>query len=198
MYLFDYYAVIRANGTEELYPNRYSKEGDFYNLREFATYTVTLDLNFPQKCEEALSTLALAVEAHSPIAKYFNKPDNVGEGVYLWCIETKDHPTYRLKAKGDKHGGKPKRKKTQKESPEKVKALEELADKVTPSWRLQQGIQETNATSQKDIGALLKWVNQDIIKEESEVIEQGGSTHKELQRYISKITKDYFLDQIKG
>jgi len=43
----------------------------------------------------------------------------------------------------------------------------------------------------------MKWVNQDINKEEMPVIVASDFDFKVLQKYTTKIVKDYFIDYLK-
>lgn len=103
----------------------------------------------------------------------------------------------RVKAKGEKHGGKPKVIRESKSTLTDAETLRltDLANTITPVWRITQGIKEVNATEMKHLGALIGWVINDIKKEESlEVIEQL----KSLSRFISTIVKDYYFNYLKG
>jgi len=198
VYLFDYFRIV-DNITEEVefvstLDLHIQQDVQIYKMADFGKYTIQLDFNKPKQCEEQLNELALKIEEHSPIAEYFKKPDNVGEGVYLYS-EYKEE-LLRLKAKGEKHGGKPKqpREPKQKLTDEQTKALLDLADKVTPVWRITQGITETNATEVKHVGALIGWVIQDIKKEE--VLTKSELSN--ISRYVAQITKDYYFNSLKG
>jgi hypothetical protein len=199
-YIFDYFRVVN-NDTDE--SQSYSTTGltvfpddSIYLMSSFDRYEAALDFNNPTKCEETLNTLALQIEGDSSIAKYFDKPDNVGEGAYLWCEY--NGTMLRLKAKGDKHGGKPKVKKDQNPiTEEHTIKLVALADKVTPVWRITQAITETNSTEMKHVNEVMKWVIQDIAKEEMPVLHDAGIELKELNKYVTKIVKDYYIDLTK-
>lgn len=200
-YIFDYIRVAH-NETDEIETFSSSNlrtpiEDSIYLMSSFGSYELTLDFNDPVKCEEQLKQLAESIENSSPIAKYHNKPANVGEGVYLYGTDGTN--IYRLKAKGDKHGGKPKVKRKQFPiDDEQLTKLTTLADKVTPTWRLSQAITVTGATEMKHVGEVLKWVIQDVAKEEMTVLQEAGVELKELNRYIVTIVKDYYIDSIKG
>jgi len=66
---------------------------------------------------------------------------------------------YRLKTKGEKHGGKPKapRENYKVVSDEDSTKVLEVAEKITPVWRITQAITETSATEMKHIGEVIKW-----------------------------------------
>lgn len=201
-YLFDYYRVVNNEDDEDqtLFPTTgigYIPHS-IYNMAAFGNFTVTLDFNKPEECENTLKKIAELAEDNSPIAEYFEKPNNVGEGVYLYCLAANGYPTYRLKAKGEKHGGKPKVKREQKPMDSELEAkLSALAEEVTPTWRLTQAITETNATEMKHIGEVMKWVNQDIVKEEMPKLEAAEVDPKQLGHFVAAIVKTYYIGYLK-
>jgi hypothetical protein len=202
MYLFDFARII-SNEDDSIVqyistqnisdvPNR------IYNLRSFApTYSLTLDFNNPEQCEQQLKDLATTIEDNSPIAAYFDKPANVGEGAVLTCML--DDTLLRLKTKGEKHGGKPKTPKEGKRiiSDEEKAFLTALADKLTPVWRINQGITESGTTEVKHVGQVLKWVMADIVKEEIPTLEEAGVEFKKVQGFVASAVKDYYFDNLK-
>lgn len=199
-YLFDYCRIVTNETGETQFKSLQGiniPEGtNIYLMSNFGSYTLHLDFNKPSECEEQLEKLAVLIEEKSPIAQHFNKPDNVGEGVYLWAEYNGE--MLRVKAKGEKHGGKPKTPKDRVErSSEKIEQLTSLANKVTPVWRLTQAITETGASEIKHIGMVIKWVMQDIAKEEVPVLIEAGITLKDLNSYVAKIVKEYYFDSLK-
>jgi len=200
-YIFDYFRVVNNDTSEshfkpttglKVYP-----EDSIYLMSSFSRHAIDLDFNNPIQCEADLKDLAETIEAKSAIANYFNKPDNVGEGAYLWCEY--NGTMLRLKTKGEKHGGKPKQPRTPKEtkSPEEVKRYEELATAVTPVWRITQAITETNATERKHLGEVIKWVIADVVKEETPKLLEANILIRDLSRYISAEVKDYYFNSLK-
>ncbi len=196
-YLFDYFRVVNNATSEVQYIpttiNEPLHTHNIYLMRHFGTYTITLDFNQPTECEATLKQMAEEVEANSPIAAYFNKPDNVGEGVYL--IGYNEGHMYRLKTKGEKHGGKPKEPR-QPKSGAQLEQLQTIADKLTPVWRINQAITELNATELKHTGEVIKWVFADIVKEELPTLEEAKLTLKEVSNYVSKIVSTYYKDSL--
>ena len=198
-YLFDYFRIVDNTTNEVQYLpisiNEPLHAHNIHLMQHFGTYTITLDFNQPAECEAALKQLAEQVETNSPIAAYFNKPDNVGEGVYL--IGFHEGIMYRLKAKGEKHGGKPKEPR-QPKSDEQSEHLQATADKLTPVWRITQAITEVNATELKHTGKVIKWVLADIVKEELPTLEEAKLTLKEVSNYVSKIVSTYYKNSLKS
>lgn len=201
-YIFDYFRVVNNTTDESQYKPttglKVFSEDSIYLMQNFNRYEAVLDFNKPQECEQQLKDLAIRIEKNSTIAEWFDKPDNVGEGAYLWAEY--NGTMLRLKTKGELHGGKPKQPRTPKvtASPKEVKRQEELAAKVTPVWRITQAITETNATERKHLGEVIKWVIADVAKEESPTLAEAGILLKDLSRYISAEVKRYYFDSIKG
>ena len=200
-YIFDYFRVVCNDTDESQYKPTEGliipKGSPIYLLSSFGSNTAVLNFNNPSKCEEQLKTMAEYIEDASPIAKYFDKPTNVGEGAYLWC-EYNGH-MLRLKAKGEKHGGKPKQPRKPKVALTTEEALkyDAIASKVTPVWRITQAITETHATEMKHLGEVIKWVIADIAKEEALTLIEAGIELKNLSRYISAEVKQYYFDYLK-
>ena len=168
-----------------------------FNISNYPQYTITLNLNNPEECEQQLQSLVDSVEHHSPVGQAFGHPDNTSEGMYWFAIH--QNKVVRMKSKGEKHGGKPKEKKTQNPlSSEEEILYQQIAEDMTPVWRLNQAIQETQATQQSDIGKVLGWVNKDITKEEQHVFEKHKIQQKTIQKFTTQIIKDYYFNHIKG
>jgi len=200
-YIFDYCRVVNNDTNESEYK---STEGLFiptdssiYLMSSFASYSAVLDFNEPSQCEKDLERMATAIEDSSPIAAYFDKPNNVGEGAYLWA--TYNGNVLRLKAKGLKHGGKPKvpRENSKVLSSEDAKEINAFAEAVTPVWRITQAIAESGATEHKHIGMVIKWVLTDIAKEEGPLIAAITVEYKKTHSTIISIVKAYYLDSLK-
>lgn len=199
-YIFDYFRIVNNDTDETQYKstedlNSYA-DHSIYLISYFGRCSVSLDFNNPKQCEKSLQHMAETIEDKSLIALYHNKPDNVGEGVYLYGEH--EGIRYHLKAKGLKHGGKPKDKSNKpKLSDEDKQKFQGIADKVTPEWRITQAITETEATQMKHIGQVIKWVNQDIVKEEMPVLHEAGVELKKINGFIAQIVKDYYIEYIK-
>jgi len=202
-YLFDLCRVISNEDDEVLsYVSTFgieNKDHSIYNMAEFGRYTITLDLNDKEGSYAKLEAMMLSIEEKSPIAAYFEKPDNVGEGVLFHTVV--NDKVLRLKVKGEKHGGKPKTPKPPKDpkrrlTSEQAKLLDTIAGTVTPVWRLNQAITETNSTEMKQMGEVIKWVLADIVKEDLDVITDAKLTLKEVQSTVVAIIRDYYTNHL--
>jgi hypothetical protein len=191
-YLFDM-ARIRNKETGEVVhlstQNLSMPSQGIYNLYDFNPYYIVIDFNNPEAAEIELERLVKEIEENSPVARYFDKRENVGEGIVFTSWDN-DRIT-KFKIKGLKHGGKPKVKtpKVQRSSEEQQR-LYELADEITPIWRIDQGIDAVNAQSITDMGKVIKWVTQDILAEEQPLITTSEFEWKDLHRaVVAKIKK---------
>jgi hypothetical protein len=87
-------------------------------------------------------------------------------------------------------------------SVEKANSLSECLELVLPEWRLQQGIahlkDEFYLMEMSSIGPYLKWISQDILKEEIDTIIENDLTWKDMHRPINGKARQYFLTYLNG
>ena len=168
-----------------------------YNIEQFPTYEVTIDFNNPSLTQNLIIKLTTAVEEECPVAKYFGV-SGIGEGI-VFTYTLPDGSVYRFKSKGEKHANSKVRTLTPVDDAKEQLKLDTAAA-ITPVWRIDQAIQETFDTlngGQLDItkiGAVIKWVSTDILKEELVTINESGLTYKELSGPVSKLVKERFFE----
>ena len=86
---------------------------------------------------------------------------------------------------------------------EKNKKIIEVAEKVTPEWRLEQMLEQTlnlnngGTIDRTKLGEYLKNLINDVIKEDLDILAEAGLEPKEVNKYISQIGRDYFFEQEK-
>jgi hypothetical protein len=150
--------------------------------------------------KNAIIEKTLEVEEECPVGKYFGI-SGIGEGIVLSYDNGDIH--YLAKSKGIKHAGVNKVKVMRVVDNEKIDALMDLADKVTPVWRLSQMLTDAcdmlngGFIDKKHLGTFIKMVIADVQKEEIDVITDAGYEVKDVAKYISEISKNYFFDQEK-
>ena len=178
-----------------------SDENRIFNVLNFTNFSTEVDFNDFENEGERLMKIALDIEAKSPIACAFGKPDNIGEGA-VFTFKLKDS-IQKFKMKGEKHsmsGGKKgnKQRVKKEQDPVLTKLLNEVADKVTPDFRLDQMYNLANDTvnggtpDMKNISTFIRMVNDDIIKEEMEVLKENGLEIKQIFGVVSKMIVPYF------
>jgi len=123
----------------------------------------------------------------------------ISEGIVWRCItEGWTQSRYWFKVKGEKHQSS----KTKTLAPvdiEKVNGIKELVGNLVTESRLNQGLEQLKMQklelSRKNVGPFLKWVVNDIIKEELDTIMGNGFEPKEIQGQVSKVARDWFFQK---
>lgn len=175
------------------------KENNLFHVSDFGEWKVTIDPNAPGVAQNQMVQLVEDIEAKSPIGLKFGE-ENIGEGVVgiIWHAGE----MYRFKVKGDKHS-KTKVKKLNKADTETEAKINDFAQYACPAWRLEQAWQtvfgienEKREPTVKATGNFLRAVHQDIIKEEIDVLQERGLTTKQVNAKISKIAREWFMEQL--
>lgn len=168
-----------------------------YNIENFKTFSIEVDFNKPELSQNKIIELTIDVENECPLAKEFGFI-GIGEGIVFSHLN-EDGSRLIFKSKGEKHSAKSKVKTLKPVDDEKVNKCIQIAEQVTPSWRLSQMITETFDTlnggvlDRSGLGNYIKAVMNDIIKEESDIIVDAGLDIKDIAKYVSTIAKDYFF-----
>ena len=178
----------------------YLKAPEFkiYNVNDFQTYSIDIDFNMPQLVQNQLSDITIKVEEECPVAKAFGFT-GVGEGV-VWTCEV-NGIVYRFKVKGELHAGKSKVKTLKPVDDEKLRKIIDVAEKVTPEWRLSQMIEKScdlingGTLDRSKLGDYIRLVINDILKEDSDIIADAGLEPKDINKYVSEIARRYFFAQ---
>lgn len=85
---------------------------------------------------------------------------------------------------------------------EKLQKIQEVAQQVTPAWRLEQMFALVNDTvnggvpTMEKMGAFMKALNQDIIKEESDVMVSAGLEPKEVFSVVARIARQWYSEEL--
>ncbi len=172
-----------------------------FNIMRFGTFEVTIDFNVPEKAQEALESITEAVEAECPVGRHFGV-SGVGEGVVWTSMDPQyEGSKFWFKVKGDKH----KITKTARLVeivPEVVSSVREFIDSTVTEQRLLQGIAELQTAGvpidQKSTGAFIKWVFDDVIKEESDRLVASDLDVKDVSKNISNRAKKWWFDYLKN
>lgn len=204
-YIFGLYTVD-SELKRVYYPINWISDKDInlYNMAMFPTYTIDIDFNVPDLSNNKIVDLTIEVENECPVAKYFGV-SGIGEGiVFSGQYEGRN---YKFKSKGEKHAGKSKVKVVKKIDDAKIQKLLDLADSLTPEWRLEQMLTNTfdlnngGCLDVKRLGDYIKSVMNDIVKEETDIIVQNDVSPHDLGKYVAEISKKYFFvkwNELKG
>ena len=174
-----------------------------YNIMQFEKHYIDIDFKDPTKALEEISRLTDLVNDECPVAKSLGEI-GIGEGLVWTCL---DNPSSRFwfKIKGSDHHvsasdkiAADKMKKITIE-PEKIENSNKFVDNTLTESRLNQGIEyliETNIElTMKSVGVFIKWIVEDIIKEESDVIKDSDLDEKIIRREITSRAVKWYKDK---
>lgn len=175
-----------------------SPENLIFNIYDYPTYEIEVDFDNPGLSQNKMIEITAEVENECPVGKAFGV-SGIGEGV-VWCYQDEDGVKYRYKVKGDKHSGASKVKTLKPVDDQRLQLINEVADKVTPVWRLAQMYKTLQGESEEvlersKIGEYIKLVMADVVKEDLDIIVDAKLELKDVGGKISGIAKDYFFSQ---
>ena len=176
------------------------KEARIFNISNFPTYEIEIDFNQPLLSQNKMVDLVEnTIEPNSPVGRQFGVDGNVGEGVVVSFLY-KDS-MYQFKVKGEKHSAS-KVKTLKVVDDEKLQKIQEVAQQVTPAWRLEQMFALVNDTvnggvpAMDKMGPFMKALNQDIIKEEADVMVSAGLEPKEVFSVVARIARQWYSEEL--
>lgn len=190
--------------------NRGDEDFEWYNnqkiyfITQFPTYSVEVDFNNPTPAAEEIGRLTLLVEDSCPVANSelfhaFNHGENIGigEGIVWVSVDYPVHITFKSKGLKHKKSGTKVRVDV---DPAKVDSINSLVDELLPEWRLEQGFdflrQNNLPITTSSTGDYLKWISQDILKEEQDVITANQFPWKEIVGTISRRAREFYLSKL--
>lgn len=168
---------------------------NIYNILQFKTYSVDIDFNQPELIQNKIVELTIEVENECPVAKHFGV-SGVGEGIVFEHINEK---RYVFKSKGVKHQNS-KVKVLATVDVEAIENINEFIEYAVTENRLMQGIdkmKELNLPIEpKTTGEYLRWVYNDVVKEESDTMVANGIDPKKIGSYISAKARMFWLNYL--
>ncbi len=179
-------------------------EHRIFNISTFPTYEIEIDFNNPLMSQNKMVDLVEnTIEPSSPVGETFGIKGNVGEGMVVSFLYK--GTMHQFKVKGEKHS-KSKVKKLKKVDDVKLQKIQDIAQQVTPAWRLEQMFDLANDVLNggepliENMDAYLRLVNTDIIKEDSDIIADAELIPKDVFPTSSRIARQFYqqrLDEIK-
>lgn len=169
-----------------------------YNILDYPTYDIEIDFNNPKEAAERMAKLVDEVEKECPVAKAFGS-EGIGEGI-VWRGVTEGYTESRFwfKTKGEEHQSSGTKEKVPVDI-ERVNSMNEMVDNFVTESRLLQGIdylkEEGLGLERKNLGPYLKWVYNDILKEELDTIMGNGFEPKEISGTISNKARAWFFEK---
>jgi hypothetical protein len=118
----------------------------------------------------------------------------IGEGI-VWSCEFQN-VVHRFKVKGEKHSAS-KVKTLAAVDVEKLNSIKEFVDYAVTESRVNQAIENVFPNQEpldvKKMGDVIRWVVNDVIKEEMDTMIENNLEPKEINKYISTKTREMFL-----
>jgi hypothetical protein len=180
-----------------------SIEHNIYNIMNSKYWEITVDFNKAEENFEQFQTLVNEViEPISPLGKLLGKENNVGEGI-VGVLEF-NGVLFRMKVKGSKHiKGKA------KPLPPVDKELENkkitfVNDYCCTISRLDQAFNEVfdinsieftskKMNAKKKTGDFIRWILDDVKKEEQRTLKKFNLTFDDVHKYITKSAQIWFF-----
>ena len=175
-------------------------DGNIFSVFQIPTYNITIDFANPNSAISEINELTLKVEDECPWGK-FRGVSGIGEGICWVPTHIPQITDLWFKTKGGKHCGKSKTNGIKARiSVEEANSINECLDIVLPEWKLQQGITYLKdheiSIEMKFIGQYIKWINEDVIKEDLDTITENGFEWKKFNKFVTNRAKQYFLNVI--
>lgn len=170
-----------------------------FNILRFGSWEIDVDFSRPELAQNELAALTEQVEAACPAGKHFGV-EGVGEGI-VWQSITPGwlSSDYWFKVKGEKHSA-TKVKTLAPVDVEAVAAIHEFVDRTVTESRLEQGLSwlTENGKPQEitSMGDYLRWVYNDIIKEETDTIVASQIDPKKLGGPIANKARPWFVARL--
>lgn len=164
-----------------------------YDIREFGWVNIDIDFNYPELSQNKLQELTLKVEEQCPVAKHFGF-EGIGEG-YVWTAFIND-TRHTFKTKGQLHSSS-KVKTVASVDVEKVNSIKEFVEYSVTDSRFNQALENVFPNNEpidiKKMGDLIRWVVNDIIKEEMDTLVKNGLEPKEVNGKVAEKVKEKFF-----
>ena len=95
--------------------------------------------------------------------------------------------------KGEKHSSS-KVKKLASVDVEKLNSIKDFVDYAVTESRLQQGLTEIGLDMKK-MGEFIKWISQDVFKEESDTMKENNLEMKDIGKELSNKARKWYIEQ---
>ena len=169
-------------------------EQNIYTINQFKQYKVTVDFNDPKASLEELQSIVDEIEGQCPVGKHFDV-EGVGEGV---VFSTPEQDLF-FKCKGEKHSVR-KAKTAVAIDPEVLNSINEFVEMTVTENRLNQGLSWLTSlgldVDVKQTGVFMKWIVNDILSEELDVIKSSGLETKQVTKALSAKARKWWFNKI--
>lgn len=176
------------------------RDTPLYLINEFPTYEIEIDFKHPELAQNKMVEITEEVEKECPVGKAFGV-SGIGEGVVWTCVSDgwNDSGTW-FKVKGEKHSVS-KVKTLAAVDVEAVATLKAFVDATVTEARLEQGLdnlvrEQLKPVEMTSMGDFLRWVYNDVIKEEQDTIVANGIDPKKIGGAIANVARPWFVKKV--
>lgn len=175
-------------------------DSNLFNIDTFSTYEIDIDFNHPELAQNKMIEITEEVENECPVGKYFGV-SGVGEGVVWTCVSDgwNSSGTW-FKVKGEKHSVS-KVKTLAPVDAEAAQNLKDFVDSVVTEARLEQGLdnlvrEQLKPVEMSSMGDFIRWVFNDVLKEEMDTIVASQLDPKKLGGPIANKARPWFTRKV--
>jgi len=184
-YVFGVKLVTDNESIWVVEPPKISNDSDIVMAHLIWHKTITFDSSNLNKFCDEITQLVKEVEEECPVAKYFGV-SGTGEGIVWQYYDRKNRLIF--KTKGEKHKIS-KTKRVVEVDTMKVTSIDKFVEYAVTENRLKQALEEVG---DEDFGDFIKWVFNDIKKEELDVLEDNCLTIKDVSKSIAVKARNWF------
>lgn len=160
------------------------------NIQDFPKYFIDIPFEDPELVQNTLIEWTLQVEEKCPVGEYFGV-QGVGEGIVFTCVS---NPHLKFKSKGEKHSSS-KVKVLNAVDTEKLESIKQFVEYSCTENRLNQGLENIELDI-KNTGDFVRWVVNDILKEETDTLVANNLEWKAVAGSVSKRASEFFRSKI--
>lgn len=190
--------AVKINDQWIKTPDISCPETRIFSMKQYPSFKIDIDFEHPEEAQNRLGQLTEQVEACCPVGKAFGV-EGIGEGI-VWRCDSNPSSEYWFKVKGEKHSAT----KVKTLASVDVEAVEQINDFVTMAVteaRLEQGLhnlinEQMKPFAMTSMGDFIRWVHQDVLKEEADTLQSNGINYKKLGSPITLAAKRWFVNKL--
>lgn len=172
------------------------------SIYDYEMFSISIDFNNLDSVVNTMIDMVNKVEQECPVSKAFNI-SGIGEGIVFFTELETMYPglvsKIRYKVKGEKYSVS-KVKTLTAVDPEKLNSISEFVEYAVTENRLNQMIENLKRDGieiiDKNTGTFLKYLNNDILKEEFDVLIESGLEFKDVVKAVQTKARKFFLNYI--
>lgn len=178
-----------------------AKSDNIHSIYDFPTWQINIDFDHPELAQNKMIEITEEVENECPVGKHFGV-SGVGEGVVWTCVSGGKWDTSGtwFKVKGEKHSVSKVRTLAAVDV-EAVENLKNFVDSVVTEARLEQGLdnlvrEQLKPVEMCSMGDFIRWVFNDVLKEEMDTILANQLDPKKLGGPIANKARPWFTKKV--